>query len=160
MVSWLHRVVLGGLLLIAYLYAWTPARTAYTQYGIAPALAWVAGPNQTVSARPAAHTIRVDSASGAGLTVRAPAGVKFLLAAGALIMLVPSRPPLGLFFGGHLLLGLLTGGLAGAALSGMPGGLVLADFVQSYLVDTFSLGVPVLAFVQARESQAASLTAP
>ena len=63
-----------------------------------------------------------------------------------------SRPLLGTFFAGHLVLGGLTLGFAAAALAGLPGGLGLARFVQSYGVDAFSLSVPVLLFARTKVS--------
>lgn len=148
--AWLHRAVLGGLLLAAYLWAWTPARTAWVEHGAAPLLTLVAGPESTVTARPAAHTVRVAPSDGDGFTYRAPGGVKFLLPGLFLVVIAPARPRLGGFFAGHLALGVLALGLAAAGTTGLPGGLGLAGFVQTYGVDTYSLAVPVLVFARRR----------
>jgi hypothetical protein len=78
----------------------------------------------------------------------APAGVKFLLPAGFLILVAPKRPRLRSFFAGHLLLGALGLGLLAGGVAGLPGGLGLSRFVQTYGVDTYSLAVPVLIFTR------------
>lgn len=152
LLAWLQRVVLTGLLLAAYLWVWTPARTAWTTQGAAlvERVIEVTDGTATVTARPPTHTLRVapDSDSTTGYT--APAGVKFLLPAGVLILLVPQRPRLGLFFAGHLLLGGLSLALLAGGAAGLPGGLAMADFVQAYGVDAYSLAVPVLIFVRSR----------
>ena len=149
---WLHRAALAGLLLAAYLWAWTPARTAWVEHGAAPLLTLAAGPGAEVTARPAAHTVRVTPADGDATTYTAPAGIKFLLPGLFLILIAPARPRLGAFFGGHLGLGALALGLAAAGLAGLPGGLGLAGFVQTYGVDAYSLAVPTLVFARQRAS--------
>lgn len=149
--SWVHRLVIGGLLLAAYLWAWTPARTAWVEYGAAPLLETVmerAETEGTVRARPTVHMVRVEPTREPDRTYRAPAGVKFLLPALFLILVVPCRPHVGLFFAGHLLLGLTTlaffvGGAAGTSAS-----LWAADYVQTYVVDAYSLTVPLLALIR------------
>ena len=150
MTAWLHRAVLGGLLLAAYLWAWTPARTAWVEHGAAPLLTLVAGPESTVTARPAAHTIRIRFSDEYRFRYRAPGGVKFLLPGLFLLLISPARPYLWVFFGGHLALGALALGLAAAGTTGLPGGLGLAGFVQTYGVDTYSLAVPTLVFARHR----------
>jgi hypothetical protein len=142
MASWAHRTVLAGLLLVTYLFAWTPARTAWTR--TAATVLDRATPAATkVSARPDAHVISLQPENEPSFAYTAPAGVKFLLPGLFLLFIAPPRPFLGAFFAGHLALGGLTLGLAAATLAGLPGGLGLAGFVQSYGVDVFSLGVPV-----------------
>lgn len=152
MASWLHRTVLAGLLLTAYLYAWTPLRTAWIEHGATPLLNAATGPHVTVSARPKAHVLALRSATGSAASYTAPAGVKFLLPGLFLLVIAPSRPRLGLFFAGHLALGGLALGLLAAGGAGFPGGFPLADFVQSYGVDTFGLAVPVLVFAMQQSS--------
>ena len=150
MTAWLHRAALAGLLLAAYLWAWTPARTAWVEHGAAPLLTLAAGPGAEVTARPAAHTIRVRISDDNSFRYRAPAGVKFLLPGLFLILIAPARPRLGAFFGGHLALGALALGLAAAGLAGLPAGLGLAGFVQTYGVDAYSLAVPTIVFAHRR----------
>lgn len=158
MASWLHRLVLAAGLLTAYLYAWTPARTAWVTYGAAPALEQVVehtGREGTITARPASHRLHVDPSEGGTLGYTAPAGVKFLLPALFLVLIAPTRPRLWSFFAGHLGLGLLTVGFLAGGLAGLPGGLRMADFVQTYGVDAYSLAVPVLVFVRTRSASIA-----
>jgi len=145
--SWIHRLVLGGLLLAAYLFAWTPARTAWTEHGAA-LLVHVVPAETTVSARPATHTIRLSSADGRSTTYTAPAGVKFLLPGLFLLLIAPARPRLVPFFVGHLLLGALALGLLMVGSVSLPGGFGLARFVQTYGVDAYSLAVPVFVFAR------------
>ena len=149
MASWVHRTVLAGLLLAAYLFAWTPARTAWTR-AAAGALEVVASTETHVSPRLRAHVVRVQPKTGTVFSYTTPAGVKFLLAGLFLVLMVPSRPLLGAFFAGHLALGGLTLGLIAAAFAGLPGGFGLAGFVQSYGIDTYSLAVPVLVWGRTR----------
>jgi hypothetical protein len=148
MTAWLHRAALAGLLLAAYLWAWTPARTAWVEHGAAPLLTLAAGPESTVTARPAAHTVRVTPTDGDATTYTAPAGVKFLLPGLFLVVISPARPRLWAFFGGHLALGALALGLAATGLTGLPGGVALARFVQTYGVDAYSLAVPTIVFAR------------
>jgi hypothetical protein len=152
MSSWLHRAGLGGLLLATYLWAWTPARTAWTAHAAAPVLTRVADAEAAVTARPAAHTVRVQLSDDDRFRYRAPAGVKFLLPGLFLVVIAPARPRLWAFFGGHLALGALVLGLAATGLAGLPGGVALARFVQTYGVDAYSLAVPTLVYVRRRSS--------
>jgi hypothetical protein len=145
MASWLHRTVLAGLLLTAYLYAWTPLRTQWTK-GITVVLEQVAPEALTVSSRPQAHHIRVEKSQTLQLRYTAPAGVKFLLPALFLILIAPARPRIGPFLAGHAGLAAIAAALGAAGLAGLPGGLGLASFVQLYGVDAYSLAVPVLVF--------------
>lgn len=145
--TWLHRTVLLGLLLVAYLWAWTPARTAWTAQS-AVLLGHVVEETDVVSARPPAHTLRVHLGHDASIEYTAPAGVKFLLPAGFLILMAPGRPLLGAFFAGHLLLGGLALVLLAGGAIGLPAGLGLSRFVQTYGVDAYSLAVPVFVFTR------------
>lgn len=152
MASWTHRTVLVGLLLAAYLLAWTPARTAWTRTA-ATLLDRSAPSSARVSARPAAHTVRLRPPEAPGITYRAPAGVKFLLPGLFLILALPARPHLGAFFMGHLALGGLAWALLSAALAtGHHGTFAVVGFVQQYGVDAYSLAVPVLLFARDRSS--------
>lgn len=145
--SWIHRLVLGGLLLTAYLSAWTPARTAWTEHSAA-LLTRATPAETTVSPRLSAHRIRLSSTDGPSTRYTAPAGVKFLLPALFLLLIAPTRPRLAVFFAGHLLLGALALGLLTAGTAGLPAGLGLARFVQTYGVDAYSLAVPVFVFTR------------
>jgi hypothetical protein len=147
MTAWLHRAGLAGLLLAAYLWAWTPARTAWTD-GSAALLTRAAPTEVDVTARPAAHTIRLSGADASEARYTAPAGIKFLLPGLFLLLIGPARPRLWAFFAGHLGLGALALGLTAAGLAGLPGGLGLAGFVQTYGVDAYSLAVPVFVFAR------------
>lgn len=148
MMAWLHRAGLGGLLLLAYLYAWTPARTAWIEYGAAPLLAQ--GTEAEVTARPRAHLVHVHTTDGTTFKYQGPAGVKFLLPGLFLLLVAPARPRLGLFFAGHLGIGLLALALMAVGTSGVEWGLDGARFVQTYGVDAYSLMVPVLVFARGR----------
>lgn len=151
MASWVHRTLLVGLLLAAYLFAWTPARTAWTR-ATATVLDTTAPAATNVSARAPAHTVSLRSATGTSFSYTAPAGVKFLLPGFFLALMIPSRPLLGTFFAGHLALGSLAAGLVVADGIGLPGGLSVARFVQTYGADAYSLSVPVLLLVRRRNA--------
>jgi hypothetical protein len=138
-------MALAGLLFLAYLYAWTPARTAWTEQG-ADLLSQAAPAETTVRARPAAHTIRVAPGDDDPTTYTAPAGIKFLLPALFLVLIAPTRPWLGLFFAGHLALGAFALSLLAARAMGLATSHLLAQFLQSYGMDAYSLIVPVLIF--------------
>jgi hypothetical protein len=152
MTAWLHRAGLAGLLLAAYLWAWTPARTAWTAHAAAPVLTRVADAEAAVTARPAAHTVRVRISADDRFRYRAPAGIKFLLPGLFLVVIAPARPRLWAFFGGHLALGALALGLGAGGIAGLPGGVALARFVQTYGVDAYSLAVPTLVFARRHAS--------
>jgi len=143
------RVLLAGLLLGAYVYAWRPyGRTVAAQSVAAPILRAV------TETSPEGWTVHIRS-GGRRLTLRspsrsqslgwtAPAGVRFLLPALGVILVAPRRLYwLGLW-GGHLVLGAL--GLALLGLEIVAGGpwLVLYDALTQYVVDAFSLGVAAL----------------
>ena len=146
MTRWLHRAVLVVLLLAAYLWAWTPARTAWTEHA-ADLLRHASPAETTVTARPLAHTIRVTPRDAPPSKHTAPAGIKFLLPGLFLLLLAPTRPRLAVFFAGHLALGGLALALLAAGLNGILGGRLLARFAQTYGTDAYSLAVPVFVFV-------------
>lgn len=161
--SWVHRLVIGGLLLIAYLWAWTPARTAWVEYGAAPLLETVmerADTEGTIAARPADYLVRLEPSRRPDRTYRAPAGVKFLLPAFFLILVVPRRLYVGLFFAGHLLLGLTSLAFFTGGAAGVPVSLWAADYVQTYVVDAYSLTVPLLALVRLHAPQTSASDDP
>ena len=155
MSSWLYRAVLAGLLLATYLWAWTPVRTAWTTQGAAlvERVMDAADANGTVLARPAVHALRVQTDGDTTTGYTAPAGVKFLFPAGVLVLVVPARPRLGIFFAGHLLIGGLSLGLLAGDAADLPGGFGLSRFLQTYGVDAYSLTVPVLAFARTRHDE-------
>lgn len=145
-ITCVHRVVLASLLLVAYLYAWTPARTAWVAYGAGPLLEQVAKEARErtrVTVRPDAQTLRVERANGQAGGHAAPAGVKFLLPALILVGARPQRPGLWHFLGGHVLLGALVVSLLAGGAVGGAGAMGVADFVESYVVDAYSLGMAV-----------------
>jgi hypothetical protein len=150
MESWFHSTILAGLLLTAYLWAWTPVRTAWTNYGstLLEQVVSATGSDASVSGRSGAHTLqfRVDDERTVGYA--APAGMRFLLPAGFLLLVAPRRPHLGLFFLGHLGLGLLGLSLLLGEAAGLPGSLELTRFIHDYAVEGYSLAVPVFVFVQ------------
>jgi len=150
--AWLHRAVIAGLLLAAYLWAWTPARTVWTVQSAA-LLEQVAGETDAVSARPRSHVLRFSTPERQTFDYTAPAGVKFLLPATALVLIAPRRPRLGLFFAGHLGLGALALGLYASGAAGWHGGFWIGQFTQAYGVDAYSLAVPVLVWVRSRSGR-------
>ena len=143
---WLHRAILAGLVLLAYLWAWTPARSVWITQG-AQFLGTATSNNvSTIIARPEAPTIRVELADGQTAKHTAPAGIKFLLPALFLVLISPRRPHLGTFFAGHLALGVLALILFTTCTADAYGSLAAAGLVESYVVDAYSLPLPVLVF--------------
>ncbi len=150
---WLHRFVLAGLLLAAYLWAWTPGRAVWVTQGAAlvERVAPASDDNSpSVVARPEAPTIHLQTADGTAAKHTAPAGVKFLLPALFLVLIAPRRPRLGGFFAGHLALGAGAVALLASGMAGLPGGIAAAGFVEAYAVDAYSLAVPVFVLVQSQ----------
>ena len=140
------RVLLAGLLLGAYFYAWRPyGRTTAVRSVAVPlcraATAASAG-SWTVRARPGRRRLLLRSPSGdRSLGWTAPAGVRFLLPALGLVLVAPRRLYwLGLW-GGHVVLGTLGLALLCLGMVAGDGWLVLYDALTQYLVDAFSLGV-------------------
>jgi len=140
------RLLLGAVLLGAYVYVWRPyGRVAAVQDVGAPFLRRVvsgtAGP-WAVDARAGAHRLALRSPSG-DRTLRwtAPAGVRFLLPALGLLVVAPWRPYWLVLWGGHVALGALGLGLLGLGVATGGGWFALYDVLTRYLVDAFGLGV-------------------
>jgi hypothetical protein len=77
-----------------------------------------------------------------------PAGIQFLLPALFIAGLLPHRPTWVLFFLGHVALsGIVVLACAGG-LAGLPLTPWIAGFTQEYLIDIYSLTVPVLLFAR------------
>ena len=152
--TWLHRIVLGVLLVVAYQFLWTPARTVWIQAVATPLFERVAGSDQEIRAHPESHRVQVEEQGGEKVGYVAPVGVKFLLSAGFLIFLVPHRPPIVFFFFGHLVLGGLILVLFQMGIASIPAAGPIAEFLQTYGVNAYSLGLPVLFYAQASTSEA------
>jgi hypothetical protein len=154
---------MAGLLVVVYLTVWSEARRAIMVHAAAPILHAAAAdhPHASVSANAGSGAVAVtvragEDASGETrrATLVAPAGVQFLLPALFLVLIAPGRLDWLYFGAGHLGLSALAVA-AGAVMIGAPGyGAPVVAFVQSYLVDAYSLAVPALVYVRHRSRRA------
>lgn len=145
LLPWVHRGLLAGLLLIVYVFAWSPARTQIMAHVAGPVLHHAGSPKSdaSVQVNRGAGTVRIQlPGDRGGGTLAAPAGVQFLLPALVLVFLAPHRPYWLPFWAGHVALsGLMLLGWV-VALLGIGGGVYVAQFTKAYLLDAYSLGVP------------------
>lgn len=171
---WTLRAVVLPLLLLAYVNLWQPVRAHWGPEVAFPLLQAVTTDDDTSSASVRGRSVIVQFAAATGqagtgaastgnagtgeagtgasglspknLKLPPPAGIQFLLPALFIAGLLPHRPTWAFFFLGHIALSgvvVLTcaGGLAGLPL--MPW---IAGFTQEYLIDIYSLMVPILLF--------------
>jgi hypothetical protein len=138
------RAALAGLLLLAYFGAWRPGRTAVTTGAVAPALEAAAGEDSPYAVERRGYRVSVTSGNDSFRFV-APGGVKFLLPALALIVLLPYRPYWLVILGGHVGLSVLSVGVLCLGLAGQGWGFAVHGFIRAYLVDAVSLGVAAVA---------------
>jgi hypothetical protein len=146
--SWVHRSVIIGLLAIGYLTVWSPARDALMGAVVHPVLTCLIPPDSeaTVGLHEASGTVRIDlgdeSPSG---RIPPPAGIRFLLPAAFLILVASSRPYWLLFWSGHVLLTTCVLLWWVFAIRYGPIGAHIASFMSAYIVDAYSLVIPILA---------------
>lgn len=149
--AWIHRMVLVGLLVVAYELAWSPTRSVWISHGAAPLLERVldvTDQQRAMTVRSTARTLYIETTGEMIFRYTAPAGIKFLLPGLFLLIIAPRHPRIGVFFAGHLVLGLLTLLLLSGETAGMTGNAQIADFIQSYGVDAYSLTVPIFVLAQ------------
>jgi hypothetical protein len=151
---WLLRITLAALLVIAYFTVWEAVRNGWGQSVVYPVLSRVAHISDSHRASPSGRQVSIIRTLDAGgetrFSVLPPAGVKFLLPAIFLVLVAPTRPAWAYFGAGHLLLSAVAIG-GGAALIIVPQfGEPFLAFVQSYLVDVYSLTVPILVYARHR----------
>jgi hypothetical protein len=147
------------LLFGAYWLLWRPARAWIAAEVAAPLLVWADGPadERRFRIRPVGRVVQVvarspradDALAADSLGYRPPAGVEFLLPALLLAGYFPRRPYwLYLGFGHVVLSGFALACLAwGLANSIM--GIRLFLLIDRYLIDAYSLAVPLIALVAA-----------
>lgn len=160
------RVILVALLLAAYFFGWRPARNSLMESVVHPILSAAS----TKVGGPQSRAIEVDLRAG-GITVRipqrsssvlpaalpTPAGTKFLLPAIVALLMAPRKPYWLILWTGHVLLLAVSVVVLALALSHLdpsadpsdiPIAFYVADFLQGYVLDVFSLAIPVLAFAR------------
>lgn len=160
--AWIHRTLLVALLFGAYQLAWTPARSTWITQGAAPLLERtqiLTNQERAMTVRPRDASLYVETGTDAIFRYTAPAGIKFLLPGLFLLVIAPRQSRIGLFFGGHLILGLLTLLLLSADTAGLAGAARIADFVQVYGVDAYSLTIPIFVFAQQVQGEPGGETA-
>lgn len=136
------RLLLMGLLFVGYWTAWRPARAIILNEAAVPVLQWSADHEEQV--RPTAGPVRLELPSGADRSMPAPAGVTFLLPALFLVAVFPDRPYWLIFWAGHCLLFVFIMLAWAAALMHTPGAEPIAGFLQTYGVDIYSMGLPII----------------
>lgn len=154
--TWVHRGVLVVLLFGAYQLAWTPARSTWITHGAAPLLErtqHLTGQQRAITIRPAAKSLYIQTSTETIFRYTAPAGIKFLLPGLFLLVIAPRQSWIGLFFGGHLIISILTLLLLSADTAGLVGPARIADFVQIYGVDAYSLTLPIFVFARRMQGE-------
>jgi hypothetical protein len=142
-------------LVVLYFAAWRPARALFVRH--------VAYPTLTAIETERADTFRYPFKRGAlriGLRssdpgvvpadYHAPAGRDFLLPALLLVVLFPYRPYWLYLWGFHLAVGACFLGLIAAGIAWTDGAFVLQRFLERYVVQSLSLGAPLLALAYDR----------
>jgi hypothetical protein len=158
--TWIVRLVAATLLVVAYFTAWQSVRTGWSASVAYPVLSGVAKTSEehhvsasgrnVVVIRTVEFVETTQPAETTRSSVASPPGVKFLLPAIFLLLVAPFRP-LWLYFGvGHLALSTMAVGSGVVLILSPPVGDPLLTFVQSYLVDVYSLTVPILAYARHR----------
>ena len=142
------RLLLMGLLFVGYWTAWRPARDVVLNQLAAPVLQWSAPTETAVQA--SGGPIRIKVPNGPESALPAPAGMPFLLPALFLVAAFPKHAYWMLFWVGHCMLFAVIVATWSAALMQWPGAMALADFLQTYGVDLYSIGVPVALWVRHR----------
>ncbi|PEN08682.1 hypothetical protein CRI93_02685 [Longimonas halophila] len=143
------RLLLMGLLFIGYWTAWRPMRGVVLNEAAVPVLQWSAPSEAAVQAR--GGPVRITLSSGTQTSLPAPAGIPFLLPALFLVAAFPKHGYWLFFWAGHCLLFACMVAAWSAALMAWPGAFGVADFLQTYGVDLYSLGVPVALWVRHRQ---------
>ena len=169
--SWTLRAVVLPLVVVAYMTLWQPIRSHWGPDVALPLLQAVTEGSDTSSVSIRGRSVLVQFTIGAdkaapealdrspkNLTLPPPAGIQFLLPALFIVGFLPHRPTCAFFFLGHV-------GLSGVVLLTCAGGLLglpltpwIAGFTQEYLIDIYSLTVPILLFARHRWESASTPT--
>jgi hypothetical protein len=158
------RVVLLVALVACYMMVWQPARNGSVVAVYEYALSDLASesPSGTVRLEGSGRAIRVGTGTKGTstvlpLTLRAPAGVVFLLPAIALVIVAPFRAywlflwvcHVSIFLACVGLIAMSGDGLRGAMSGGAaPLGLYVVDFLQAYAIDVVSIAIPTIAIIR------------
>ncbi|WP_022836436.1 hypothetical protein [Salisaeta longa] len=146
----LHRAGLLALLLVAYLYAWTPLRHAVTAHVARPLLVRAAGDYALVSAPPGRLIFEAPHAPAVSFTMIG--GILLLLPAALLLVGWPHRlywlyvALFHLGFAGVLI------GAAALAVAGAPAGRLLDDFLRTLVLRAVAIGAPIAAWLAHRQT--------
>jgi hypothetical protein len=149
--GWVYRGWLSTLLIAVYFFAWSPVRSLIVTDLASPLLQEAARVQEEdfvdVNPTSGAVLITLETIDHHG-SFGAPAGVTFLLPGLFLVLFSPVRTGwLIVFWIGHCgISGLCLLGWF-VALTGLMPGAYVAEFVNAYLVDAYSLLAPVIAVV-------------
>lgn len=135
-----------ALLVLAYVFAWSPARDVLMIHGASPVVEAACSTGTCEQVRTSQHAVTVKAtADGPWVSIDPPAGVRFLLPALFILAIAPRSPYWLYFFGGHVTLTVLTLLLVYLGVAAGPlSVLYIARFISSYLLDAYSLAVPAL----------------
>lgn len=148
--SWLQRFIIVALLSASYLTAWSPAKSELMVSVVYPTV---------ITVTPLEHHGRIRLHEAAGtirffyrgdirtLKVPPPAGARFFIPALFIVLMRPFRPYWFYFWLGHFLVSASIIALAWIGLRSVTSSIYGALFVQAYVVDAYSLLVPMLILI-------------
>lgn len=162
MKQWISRLFVVGLLLVVYVFLWTPVRRGFTQHVAQPlvelgcptstsACTAISGGGKTLMVR-----LPPEKTPPSSLSLPAPAGISFLLPALFLIALAPQRLHWLWFWLGHVVIGTIVVGLGALTVGGVHIAPRVLHFTLAYLVDAYSLFVPALVLVRVGAASAST----
>ena len=152
--------VMAVILVLAYAYAWNPARTAAVRHVAYPLIKQSAaeGGRARLQARrvffhaPGEGSAATRMAEGRTTkTYHPPVGVRFLIGALLLVVLFPFRPYWVVLWGLHLLLAAALLAAFSMGATGRGWGFGLYHFLHTYIVPAVSFGMPAVAYVRERD---------
>jgi hypothetical protein len=161
--SLLKRGVFVALLLLAYVYAWRPARAWVTSHIIHPTLASLETPRAAqyqVTASYLSVDVRASSGGGRSVALRPTAGLLFVLPAVFLLLLFPNEPYWIYLFGYHLVLGTCMVGAVTIGVGWADWGFAVYQFLIGYILKATSLAAPLLPFLLPAHQRDLSAIAP
>lgn len=158
MKQWISRLFVVGLLLVVYVFLWTPVRRGFTQHVAQPfvEMGCPTSPSGCTAVSGGGKTLVVrlppKNTPPSSLSLPAPAGISFLLPALFLIALAPQRLYWLWFWLGHVVIGAIGMSLGALTVGGVAIASRVLHFTLAYLVDAYSLFVPALVLVRTRIS--------
>lgn len=148
--AYFKRGLFVALLLVAYVYAWRPARAWIASHGIYPALESIhtsRAERYQVKAEYLSVRIYFPDDDRSPLGLRPTGGILFVLPAVMLLLLFPEKPYLVYLFAYHLILGACMIGAVAVGIGWAEWGFAVYRFLIGYFLKATSLAAPLLPFL-------------